>query len=399
MTYTDALDYLQSVSTFGIKPGLERISRLLFLLNNPHENYQTIHIAGTNGKGSVSAMLESICRAAGLKTGLYTSPHLSSYLERIRIDGKNVSEDKFADAVEMIKNISIDDPPTHFEILTAAAFKIFSDEKIDVGIIETGLGGTLDSTNVITPKIAVITNIGEDHADRCIGLPGDSIIEGIARHKAGIIKKNVPVVTAATDDALKIIEEQARKMDSKIFVYKRDFQTPKCYVNLRGAYQHENSAVAFETAKIFGVDEKSIEAGLANVTWAGRYEFATYRNHRVIIDGAHNPAGVTALKTNLDEDFPAETRVFFMGILRDKNYSEMLKILLRPEDFFVATEPDSERALSSEKLADVAKKFSNHVEIGTLNRAVELANAQKNSVIIICGSLYLIGKIRDEVIR
>ena len=393
MTYNEALEFLESTAIFGIKPGLERISRLLFLLNDPQKNFPTLHVAGTNGKGSVCAMLESICRESNLKTGLFTSPHLVDYRERIRINGELISEEKFADGINRIKNLGVD--ATQFEILTALAFLIFAEEKIDVGIIEVGLGGLLDSTNVIVPRVSIITNIAEDHADKCIGEPGDSVIEGIARHKSGIIKSKIPVVTAAQGDALKIISNRAKDLDAPISIYGRDFQPVEYDLNLRGEYQIENASVASEAARIFGISETSIRSGLKNARWAGRFEIFNYKNRIVVIDGAHNPAGARALRLSLDKNFPNQRRVFLIGILRDKNFSEMLEILLRKSDSVVATMPDSPRAASAEEIANAASRFANRVEIGNLNRALEISN--ENSIIVIAGSLYLIGKIRDEV--
>lgn len=398
MNFSDALDFLENASIFGIKPGLERISRLLFLLNDPQKKFPTLHVAGTNGKGSVSAMLESICREEGLKTGLFTSPHLVNYRERIRINGEWISEKKFASGIEKISRIlqkSPDLQATQFEILTALAFLIFAEESIDVGIIEVGLGGLLDSTNVIIPRVSIITNIAEDHADKCIGEPGDSLLEGIARHKAGIIKREIPIVTAARDESLEIIISQARKLNAPISIYQRDFFSTEYDLNLRGEYQIENASVASEAARVFGISEDSIRAGLKKVRWSGRFEVVNYRGRRVIIDGAHNPAGARALRASLDREFPNQNRIFLIGILRDKKFAEMLEILLCSGDSVIATSPDSPRAATADEIFQTASRFSNRVEIGDFNHAFEISDS--DSIIIVTGSLYLIGKIRDEV--
>ena len=322
-----------------------------------------------------------------------SKPDLVDYRERIRINGELISEEKFADGINRIKNLGVD--ATQFEILTALAFLIFAEEKIDVGIIEVGLGGLLDSTNVIIPRVSIITNIAEDHADKCIGEPGDSVIEGIARHKSGIIKSKIPVVTAAQGGALKIIENRAKDLDAPISIYGRDFQSTNFEISLRGNFQLENASIAVEAARIFGISETSIRSGLKKARWAGRFEIFTYKNRIVVIDGAHNPAGARALRLSLDKNFPNQRRVFLIGILRDKNFSEMLEILIRKSDSVVATMPDSPRAASAEEIANAASRFANRVEIGNLNRALEISDSE--SIIVIAGSLYLIGKIRDEV--
>ena len=195
MTCKDALNYLDSLNIFGIKPGLERINLLMEKLNFPQNNYKTIHVTGTNGKGSVCAMLAEILKLDGRRVGLFTSPHLESYCERIRINGENISEDDFAETIEVVKNCDVQ--ATQFEVLTAAAFEYFSRQKVDIAVIEVGLGGLYDSTNVIIPEISIITNVSLEHEN----ILGD--LKNIAINKAGIIKKNIPVVTGATDEPLK----------------------------------------------------------------------------------------------------------------------------------------------------------------------------------------------------
>ena len=202
MNYQEALDYLEGLNVFGVRLGLSRIKRLLELLDLPQERYRTIHVTGTNGKGSVSAMLESIIRRSGLHVGLYTSPHLFSYTERMQVNGQPISQQEFADCLSTIR----EECPTQFEVLTALAFFYFAMKQVDYAVIEVGLGGLLDSTNVIVPEVSVITNVALEHADRCGGT-----LEGVAEHKAGIIKSGVPVVTAATGLPLEIIRQKAEE--------------------------------------------------------------------------------------------------------------------------------------------------------------------------------------------
>ena len=231
--YASALKYLDYLCTFGIKEGLERITQLADALDNPQNFYRTIHVAGTNGKGSVCAMLSEMLRAQGLNVGLFTSPHLESYCERIKINGENISESDFAEEIFRVKNCNVN--CTHFEALTAAAFDYFRQRSVDIAVIEVGLGGTFDSTNIITPELSVITNIALDHEN----ILGN--LENIARNKAGIIKPKIPVVTGAEGLPLEIIRRTAREKNSPL----HEVNAPaNVNVNLRGDYQQFNAAIA-----------------------------------------------------------------------------------------------------------------------------------------------------------
>ncbi|MBQ9478719.1 MAG: bifunctional folylpolyglutamate synthase/dihydrofolate synthase, partial [Selenomonadaceae bacterium] len=272
MNYHEAIDYLERLRVFGIKAGLERISRLLARLDNPQSKYKTIHVTGTNGKGSVCAMLNQILSTAGFKVGMFTSPHLTSYCERFRLNGREIDEESFAASVERIAHVidaminECDDHLTQFEAMTAMAFDYFARENVDYAVIEVGLGGTLDSTNVITPVVSVITNVGMDHADKCGGT-----LENIARHKAGIIKRGVPVVTAAKGEPLKIISAVAARLDAKLIMP----STVEFKTSLEGDYQRENVAVAVAAAECLNeprVTRSIIENALEHVKWAGRFE-------------------------------------------------------------------------------------------------------------------------------
>ncbi len=379
MNYAEALKYLDERIIFGIKKGLERITLLTERLGNPQNYFESIHVTGTNGKGSVCAMLSEILQADGKKVGLFTSPHLESYCERFKINGENISESEFAEIVGLIKFLDI--PATHFEVLTAVAFAYFAKENVDVAVIEVGLGGTWDSTNIITPKISVITNVALDHEN----ILGD--LESIARNKAGIIKKNIPVVTAATGESLKIIREVAEKNNSPLYEVN---QPAEVEINLRGEYQKINAAVAIQAAKVLGIANEKIFAGLKKVSWAGRFEFID----DVIIDGAHNPHGAKALRESLDKNFPDGRRIFIFGALADKNIDEMIKILFRPKDFVIATSPISERAESVENLCDKLKNFN--VECVGEKNIFDAVKKLKSfdGVKIAAGSLYLIGEVR-----
>lgn len=378
--YDDALNYLEERCIFGIKEGLERITLLAERFGYPQNFFDSIHVAGTNGKGSVSAMLAEILQNAGYKVGLFTSPHLESYCERIKINGENISENEFAQILNIIKHFDI--PATHFEVLTAVAFAYFASRDVDFAVIETGLGGTWDSTNIIIPKISVITNVALDHEN----ILGD--LKSIALNKAGIIKKNIPCVTAATGEPLKIIREIAKKNDSMLYEVDKPVDVE---INLRGEFQKINAAVAIQTAKVLNIPDKIIFDALKKVRWAGRFEIID----NVIIDGAHNPHGAFALRESLDKNFPTGNRIFIFGALADKNIDEMIKNLFRADDFVIATEPNSPRAESVENLCKKLKNYN--IKCIGIKNISDAVDKLKNSdgVKIVAGSLYLIGEIRS----
>ena len=431
MNYQEALAYLDQLAGFGIKPGLQRITRLLELLDLPQEKYHIVHVTGTNGKGSASVMLASVLQHSSLKTGLYISPHLVDYTERIQIDGQPISEQDFADCLDVIKPYVEQlqqegiECPTQFEMLTAMAFFHFAIQNVDYAVIEVGLGGLLDSTNVAVPSISVITNVTMEHAQWCGGT-----LEGVARHKAGIIKEAVPVVTAAKGEALEIIRSVAEKKAADIFVEGEDFHVEVISrelsgqrmefstellgvshspyeLQLLGTYQRENSAVARMAAELLrNLDERitteSIQLGLRLARWPGRFEFMDYDGRSVVLDGAHNPGGVKALRESLDAYFPEGVRVFMLGILKDKDIDTMLGSLLRPWDFVIATTPDSSRALEASMLAEKARSVVEYVDLQeepeqALARGLELSHGAVP--LIVTGSLYLVGGIRQMLLE
>ncbi len=386
-TYNEALNYLNDLIVFGIKHGLERINLLLEKLSRPQNSYDTIHVTGTNGKGSVCAMLAEILKTSGKKVGLFTSPHLESYCERIKINGENISEEDFAQVILKIKNLGVS--ATHFEVLTAAAFDYFASRGVDIAVIEVGLGGTWDSTNVITPKISVITNVALDHEN----ILGD--LKSIAINKAGIIKPKIPVVTGAQGEPLKIIRAVAEKNNSPLY----EVTTPaEVKINLRGEFQKFNAAIAIQAARVLGIDDAEIFAGLEKVSWAGRFEIIPTKFGDVVIDGAHNPDGATALRKSLDKNFPEGKRVWLFGVLADKNFNEMIKILFRAEDFVIITPPKSERAASTKILGAVLKNRGiNCIGVENLAEAVKTF-LKSDGMKIAAGSLYLIGEVRKKLL-
>ena len=380
-TYEGALKYLDGLTVFGIKPGLERIEKILSALGEPQKNYATVHVTGTNGKGSVSAMLAEILKADGRRVGLFTSPHLESYCERIKVDGENISEEEFAAQIERVKNCGV--RASHFEVLTAAAYEYFSRRKVDVAVIEVGIGGLWDSTNVITPLVSVITNVALEH-EQTLGRG----LKNIALNKAGIIKENVPCVTAAAGEALEVIREVAREKNSRLYEVAAPVDVK---INLAGEYQKWNAAVAIRAAEVLGVDEKVIRAGLESVTWAGRFENIS----GVILDGAHNPHGAKALRESLDEIYPSGKRVWIFGVLADKNFDAMIEILFRAGDFVIVTPPESERSASTAVICErLSSRGIENVGVENLSAAAALLKKTAGDVKIVAGSLYLIGAAR-----
>lgn len=419
MDYKESLSYLESLNVFGSKLGLSRIERLVGLLGHPERRYGTVHVTGTNGKGSVSAMTAAILTESGFRTGLYTSPHLTSYTERFVIDGELASEADFAAAISAAKEAAEAmlaeglEQPTEFEVLTAAAFYYFAEKHVDYAVIEVGLGGLLDSTNVIIPEVAVITNVAMEHADRCGGT-----LEGVARHKAGVIKRGVPVVTAAEGMPLDVVRRKAAEEGSEIFAYGEDFRAAAgaegidfsskdsgaahYALALGGAYQRQNAALAIRTAMLLAekhraVTHETIARALKSVAWPGRFERFALEGVRIVVDGAHNPAGAAALKESLDATFAGEKRVLLLGILEDKDYRAMLRTLVRADDCVVITPPDSARAGDPENLARVAREITQEVEVvpaadAALSRALDRADGRR--ILCAAGSLYLIGNLR-----
>ena len=419
MDYKESLSYLESLNVFGSKLGLSRIERLTELLGHPERRYKTVHVTGTNGKGSVSAMTAAILTESGFRTGLYTSPHLTSYTERFVIDGEQASEADFAAAISAAKEaaeamlVEGAEQPTEFEVLTAAAFYYFAEKHVDYAVIEVGLGGLLDSTNVIMPEVAVITNVAMEHADRCGGT-----LEGVAHHKAGIIKRGVPVVTAAEGMTLDVVRRKAAEEGSEIFAYGEDFRAAAgaegidfsskdggaahYVLALGGAYQRQNAALAIRTAMLLAekhraVTHETIARALKSVAWPGRFERFALEGVRIVVDGAHNPAGAAALRESLDATFAGEKRVLLLGILEDKDYRAMLRTLVRSDDCVVITPPDSARAGDPENLARVAREITQEVEVvptadAALSRA--LGRAAGRRILCAAGSLYLIGGLR-----
>ena len=430
MKYQEALAWLEELSRFGIQLGLRRMERLAQLLGNPERRYRIVHVTGTNGKGSVSAMMAAALSRCGIATGLYTSPHLVSYTERMGINGRAISEADFARTLTRVRQAvetmtaAGEESPTQFEVLTAQAFLWFAEEKTEYAVVEVGLGGLLDSTNIIFPDLTIITNVTLEHADRCGGT-----LEGVAQHKAGIIKEGVPVVTAARGMPLNIIRQTAAQKHAPLYVAGEDFtsrfagiaegkqrisfawgkagydSTVPYEVSLLGDHQRENAAVAIQAFRVLQAQdgrftEAALREALRETVWPGRFEAMDIGRVRIRIDGAHNPAGIAALRTALDDYFPEDRRVFLLGILRDKDIDTMLRTLLRLEDRVMLTRPDSERAADPRELATKATAQEVRVKANPEKALAEaLTMVSDDSLLVVTGSLYLVGRIRALLLQ
>jgi len=427
--YQEAMDYLTSLTKFGYNFGLNRIRELLNRLGNPHRKLKIVHIGGTNGKGSTSAMLAGILRSAGYRVGMFTSPHLHSYTERYRINGKEISRDRVAGLIaELRPHLEAMvaegfEHPTEFEVGTALAFQYFNQEKVDFLVLEVGLGGAIDSTNVVTPLLSVITNVAVDHTDYL----GKTIRE-IALVKSGIIKPGVPAVTAAGGEALEVIRETCREKGSPLTLVGSDI-TWGClssslsgqhfwvkgrrgtyenlWLPLIGRHQLVNAATAVAAAELLieqGVPVKAgaVREGLADTRWPGRLEIF-YRGQEplVLLDGAHNYDGARSLRQALEEYFPGRKLVLVIGMLEDKERGRVVAELAPGAGSIVVTRPDSPRAGNWQDLAGEVRRYVPDVYLvedieDALNKALSLA--RHGELICVTGSLYLVAGVREVLL-
>ena len=405
MIYSEAIQFLYGLRLFGAKFGLENTFKLAALAGNPQEKLRFIHVAGTNGKGSTCAMLESVYRASGLRVGLFTSPHLVSFRERIQINRQLISEIEVIRLVEelqpLLKQFPADHHPTFFEVITVMALKFFAEQRCDLVIWETGLGGRLDATNIVTPLASVITNIALDHQQWL----GDTLGE-IAFEKAGIIKLTIPVVTATDEpEALVVIEKVAREKNAPLKIIGRDAalrrpdSAARCpYLPLPGEHQQTNAALALATVEILQnqipISDEKIRVGLANVNWPGRLQLVQRQNsQKILLDGAHNVAGAKALSDALEKNFPAARRALVLGVLQDKDWQHICETLA-PLTARIFTVPvASERAANANDLAVACRAANPPAEIvACASLAEALKKTADEDFVVITGSLYLVGE-------
>ena len=426
MSYQTTIEYLFGLQKHGIKFGLSNSIQLMGLMGDPHRRFRSAHIAGTNGKGSTAAFLAGMLRAAGYRVGLYTSPHLVSFTERIRIDGVPVTEARVAALAEQARaryegvQSSEGGPltPTFFEVTTAMAFTCFAEERVDIAVVEAGMGGRLDSTNVISPLVSVITNIDLEHTE-FLG----TALGQIAAEKAGIIKPGVPVVTGAVQpEAISVIEQQAAAAGSPVFRMPRDFgaeqattrqgqefdyrgigaRLPRMRIGMLGRHQVGNACLALAAAECIGragtaVPEAALRAGLAQAVWEGRLERVAQAPD-IYLDGAHNPASAQVLADAVRDLKRSYRRmVLVVGILKDKDYRGILDRLVPLADRVVVTRPNYSRALDTSVLAsEISALHSDVAFTGSVAEAINLVRheAREDDLILITGSLYTVGDAR-----
>ncbi len=465
LTYEEALSYIHNLNRFGVKLGLQNILNLLHILGDPHKGIKIIHVAGTNGKGSTCAMIDSILRACGFNVGLYTSPYLQVFNERIRVNGKNIPDNDIARLTQRIQGaIKFMEqkgmhPPTEFEVVTALGFLYFKEQDLDFLVLEVGMGGRLDATNVVNPLVSVITPISLDHQQYLGGT-----LKNIAREKCGIIKKGVPVVTSYQEpEVMEVIESKCKELNCPLIkVLQEDIDTNVDKINifynrksndlrgqtfnlatsgiiykdlkttLLGEHQVSNAATAvgaIEALRRVGVkiEKRAVYSGLINTRWPGRLEILS-NNPTVLIDGAHNIAGIRALKKAVNYYFPKNKIILVMGVLNDKDYEDMVKEILSVADVIITTSPENPRALVSRQLAEVIIKAADKIlcfddlknqdnnnyfigkvefydkkkdiySVRDLRKAIDIAFhlSSSDDVIIFTGSLYLIGLVRTAI--
>ncbi|MGC3960770.1 MAG: folylpolyglutamate synthase/dihydrofolate synthase family protein [Verrucomicrobiota bacterium] len=395
MTYPEAIKFLYGLSWFGARFGLEPTRVLAERVGNPQNRLRFIHVAGTNGKGSTCAMLESIYRAAGLRVGLFTSPHLVSFRERIQVNRQLISQ---ADVVRLVAELQVQlphdstTPTTLFEFVTVLALRYFEEQKCDLVIWETGLGGRLDATNIVTPLASVITNIGYDHQQWL----GDTLAR-IAREKAGIIKPGVPVVTAVEQsEVLQVLEAVALEQRAPLSHVTGEMNL-RGKSALLGAHQKINAALALATVQILQpqlpVTAATSKHGLETVQWPGRLQLITRPNgQRYLLDGAHNVAGVEVLRTALLQGYLTVKLTLIIGMLGDKDWRVMCQLLAPLAARIFAVPVSSERTVLPQDLAEVCRAANPKAVVQSYATLVEaLRAAEQDSFVVIAGSLYLIG--------
>jgi dihydrofolate synthase / folylpolyglutamate synthase len=402
MTYGNAIEFLYSLRWFGAKFGLDNTFRLAALAGNPQQQLRFIHVAGPNGKGSTCAMLESIYRAAGLRVGLFTSPHLVAFGERIQVNRQNITEAEVTRLVEEMQPLLAQFPaeqhPTFFEVVTVMALRYFAAQRCELVLWETGLGGRLDATNIVTPLASVITNIQYDH-QKWLG----ETLPRIAAEKAGIIKPGVPVITGTdAPDALAVIQETACKMKAPLTrVLPQELGQPpldSLALPLLGQHQKMNAAVALATVRCLAstipVSERTAREGLSHLYWPGRLQLvARPSGQRILLDGAHNIGGAETLVTALGDHFPKARPTLVLGILQDKDWAAMCQMLAPLAGRILLVPVHSERSAEPHGLAEVCHRSNAQAQVlecPSLDEA--FAASSEDAFVVVAGSLYLIGE-------
>ncbi len=417
-SYQKCLDKIYKLGRFGIKLELDTISNILNLLDNPEKKYNLIHVAGTNGKGSTATYIASILQKAGFKTGVYTSPHLVKFNERIAINGRHISNDDVVNAYEAVNKVDTGErKATFFEIATAMGFYYFAKKSVQWAVIETGMGGRFDATNIIKPKVSVITNLSIEHTDYL-----GNTIKALAKEKGGIIKACTPVVTGVSQPSgLKVIKKIAKEKSSELYIYKKDFSARKnsgqhyyAYKGLKqnfnhlikplpGDHQKENLSLALAACELIfdNLDENLVKEGLAITKWPGRLEHVQDQP-LVIIDGAHNLKAARILGKYLASTLKNRKLTLVLGILDDKPHEKMLESLVPYADNIIITKAKIDRSLEPSILKKAVQKITNNpVTIikdvkNAVSYAIDISNNE--DAVCIAGSLYVAGEAREKLI-
>lgn len=423
MNYAASVDYINKLDKFGIDLGLDRMKLFLTLLGTPQADYPCVHVAGTNGKGSTSLLISRALSLCGRKAGLYTSPQLEEFGERIQINGQSLPHESLAPLLQTILATASSEKMlenlTQFEVITAMAFKHFSNESVDAAVIEVGMGGRLDATNLIFPMASVITNVGMDH----IKYLGNSIA-AIAREKAGIIKAGVPTLTAASGEALRVIEETVKNLNSPLFVIGRDFSISRnkngkfnfdgrlwnfkdIELGLKGEYQTPNAGLALAALEVlselgFPLEETAVREAFKNAKWPGRYETIGV-GPKIILDGAHNPHASKALAQALKAESKIGKLFLVIGMLDDKDARSVMADLAPLADSLILTKSSSNRAFSTKDIESCLKGLVQEPPpmVEKVSKALDLAlsKASSNDLICVTGSLTVVGEARSHLRR
>ncbi|HBH85982.1 MAG TPA: bifunctional folylpolyglutamate synthase/dihydrofolate synthase [Syntrophaceae bacterium] len=411
----DPLERLCGLKSVDIRLCLGPISRLLNRLDNPYNSYRTILVGGTNGKGSIAAMVASVLNRGGFRVGLYTSPHLIDIRERIKVNNSMISIEEMHELIREVKE-SVTEDVTYFEFLTTVAFLYFSRKDVDIAVLEVGMGGRLDATNVVTPLVSVISNISFDHEEY---LGGD--LRNISQEKGGIIKdKGICITAVKQKSVIDVLEDicskrgagllrigrelKIKKLGNGFFTYRgisKKYERLMC--PLKGAHQIENAAVALGVIEViatkgFAVNDDEVFDGIRDVRWEGRLEVLRHAP-MLLVDGAHNTAGVSALSKALKSEFSYKNLILIFGVLKDKRYRIMLKKLVPLADRLIITKPVTVRAMPVEEIVAVAQKWKNNDRIEVVENSSEalkraLSIADSDDLICVTGSLYLVGEIK-----
>ena len=419
MDFRESLEFLYGLQRFGIKLGLENTRTLLERAGTPQQHFLCVHVAGTNGKGSTAAFLAAILQAAGYRVGLYTSPHLQSFCERIRINGTAISEAEIATLTNRLRTLSAEIPVTFFEFTTVMALSAFAEHKIDIAILETGLGGRLDATNAVTADLSLITPISLDHQEHL-----GTTLEAIAGEKAGIIKEGVPVICSEQgEEVFAVVHRQAATRHAPLLCAGRDFSVTMndsggfdyqdnddhhlqaLESRLPGDHQPHNAALAITAAyrlrqQGMNINDAAIRQGLTQVYWPGRLEWWGGKR-QILLDGAHNAAGATVLAAYLSS-LNAPALHWLVGVKNDKNFHEILAAILPLTTRVYAVAPPEVKATEPEKLVTVARMSNVPAQVfASVAEGLQAARGacQPHDIILVAGSLFLVGAVRELLSR